>query len=162
MKSRVSIIILAALLFTSHEVLAQKSSFLANMTNREVVADGNDGSRDLNAIVAAYTSRLDSKAFPGGEETPPSNPYFARRQVTSCNTCHVAVPKLNTYGRLVKNIGYELPELDLSGHEEFALKKMSRYIPFAFRGIVDLAQLVQRRHARVGVAGIDRKRGYLA
>jgi hypothetical protein len=65
--------------------------------------------------------------------------YFARRLVAECNTCHVAIPKLNTYGRLVKNMGYQLPELDLSQLHEPALKKATRYIPLSFRGVFDLA-----------------------
>jgi len=64
---------------------------------------------------------------------------FARRLVAACNTCHVAFPKLNTYGRLVKNMAYQLPELDLGQLHEPALKKATRYVPLSFRGVFDVA-----------------------
>ena len=83
------------------------------------------------------SSMKDAASVPIVDEQPIG--YFARRLVTGCNTCHVAFPKLNTYGRLVKNMGYELPELDLNELHEPALKKVTRYIPLAFRGVLDLA-----------------------
>ena len=88
--------------------------------------------------VNSYLSSMKNAAsVPIADEEPIG--YFARRLVTGCNTCHVAMPKLNTYGRLVKNMGYQLPELDLSQLHEPALKKVTRYIPLSFRGVLDLA-----------------------
>ena len=88
--------------------------------------------------VNSYLSSMKNAAsVPIADEEPIG--YFARRLVTGCNTCHVAIPKLNTYGRLVKNMGYQLPELDLSQLHEPVLKKATRYIPLSFRGVIDLA-----------------------
>jgi hypothetical protein len=131
MKPRFQNLIMAALLFAPIEAYAQ-----ADDLNTLVIGDGE---RDLGTVVAAYkASFAEAVARPADPDDSPF-PYFARRQVTSCNSCHVAVPKLNTYGRLVKATGYELPELDLAGHEELGLKKFSRYIPLGFRGKVDFA-----------------------
>ena len=88
--------------------------------------------------MSSYLSSMKNVASVPIEDEQPIG-YFARRLVTGCNTCHVAFPKLNTYGRLVKNMGYQLPELDLSQLHEPALKKVTRYIPLAFRGVLDLA-----------------------
>ena len=87
--------------------------------------------------MSSYLSSMKNAAPVPIEDEQPIG-YFARRLVTGCNTCHVAFPKLNTYGRLVKNMGYELPELDLNELHEPALKKVTRYIPLAFRGVLDL------------------------
>ena len=88
--------------------------------------------------MSSYLSSMKNAAPVPIEDEQPIG-YFARRLVTGCNTCHVAFPKLNTYGRLVKNMGYQLPELDLSQLHEPALKKVTRYIPLSFRGVLDLA-----------------------
>ena len=73
----------------------------------------------------AYMSTLTDVLRPSPRDEEPIG-YFARRQVTECNSCHVAIPKLNTFGRLVKNMGYQLPELDLSLLHEAPLKKAFR------------------------------------
>ncbi len=39
-------------------------------------------------------------------------PAFARKYATSCNTCHVAIPKLNAYGDAFRRNGYVLPQGD--------------------------------------------------
>lgn len=36
-------------------------------------------------------------------------PAFARKYETSCQTCHVAYPKLNSYGQAFRLLGYQLP-----------------------------------------------------
>jgi len=36
-------------------------------------------------------------------------PAFARKYQTSCQTCHVAYPKLNSYGEAFRLLGYHLP-----------------------------------------------------
>lgn len=36
-------------------------------------------------------------------------PVFSRRFQTACTTCHVAVPKLNTFGIAFRNNGYRIP-----------------------------------------------------
>jgi len=36
-------------------------------------------------------------------------PAFARKYQASCQTCHVAFPKLNTYGQAFRLLGYRLP-----------------------------------------------------
>lgn len=41
-------------------------------------------------------------------------PYFARKYQTSCSTCHVIIPKLNSFGIAFKNNGYRMPQ----GEEE--------------------------------------------
>ncbi len=48
-------------------------------------------------------------AFP-----PPARaiPAFARKYETSCITCHVAPPKLNSFGRAFRNRGYRMPKRD--------------------------------------------------
>jgi hypothetical protein len=37
-------------------------------------------------------------------------PAFARKYKTSCQTCHVAYPKLNAYGQAFRLLGYQLPQ----------------------------------------------------
>ena len=37
-------------------------------------------------------------------------PAFARRYETSCQTCHIAFPKLNSYGTAFRLLGYRLPD----------------------------------------------------
>jgi hypothetical protein len=39
-------------------------------------------------------------------------PAFARKYGTSCSTCHVAIPKLNSYGDAFRRNGYVLPQGD--------------------------------------------------
>ena len=39
-------------------------------------------------------------------------PAFARKYETSCNTCHVAFPKLNAFGEAYRIAGYQIPEGD--------------------------------------------------
>ena len=39
-------------------------------------------------------------------------PTFARKYRTSCNTCHVAVPKLTAFGESYRLNGYQIPEGD--------------------------------------------------
>lgn len=36
-------------------------------------------------------------------------PAFARKYATSCQTCHIAYPKLNSYGEAFRLLGYRLP-----------------------------------------------------
>ena len=36
-------------------------------------------------------------------------PAFARKYQTSCQTCHVAYPKLNTFGQAFRLLGYRMP-----------------------------------------------------
>ena len=39
-------------------------------------------------------------------------PAFARKYQTSCQTCHVAYPKLNAFGEAFRNNGYRFPRGD--------------------------------------------------
>lgn len=39
-------------------------------------------------------------------------PAFARRYKTACQTCHVMIPKLNTFGEAFRLHGYEIPDAD--------------------------------------------------
>lgn len=127
---------LAGALLVPSEALSQRGHFdLARVD----AADVADAVRPASALMHEYLIGQPSiaSAPEALEEPNPYFPYFARRQVDDCSTCHVAFPKLNTYGRLVKSLGYELPELDLSGLEESALKNATRYIPLALRTIID-------------------------
>jgi hypothetical protein len=36
-------------------------------------------------------------------------PAFARKYRTSCQTCHIAYPKLNTFGQAFRRLGYRMP-----------------------------------------------------
>ncbi|NIM61084.1 MAG: hypothetical protein GTN89_09855 [Acidobacteria bacterium] len=38
-----------------------------------------------------------------------ASPSFARKYETSCQTCHVAYPKLNTFGQAFRTLGYRMP-----------------------------------------------------
>jgi hypothetical protein len=60
-------------------------------------------------VVAAAVSALPAHAVP----------YFARKYETSCQTCHVAQPKLNDFGIAFRNNGYEWP----GGEEEMTKQK---------------------------------------
>ena len=40
-------------------------------------------------------------------------PLFARRYEVSCTMCHVAFPKLNSFGEAFAGNGYQMPEEDL-------------------------------------------------
>jgi hypothetical protein len=42
--------------------------------------------------------------------TADATPAFARRYETSCQTCHVAFPKLNPFGEAFRMLGYQLPD----------------------------------------------------
>ena len=37
-------------------------------------------------------------------------PTFARKYETSCSTCHIAIPKRNTFGEAFRKNGYKMPE----------------------------------------------------
>lgn len=39
-----------------------------------------------------------------------ATPSFARKYQTSCQTCHIAYPKLNNFGQAFRYLGYRLPE----------------------------------------------------
>lgn len=39
-------------------------------------------------------------------------PAFARKYQTACQTCHVIIPKLNTFGEAFRLNGYEIPDVD--------------------------------------------------
>lgn len=39
-------------------------------------------------------------------------PPFARKYGTSCNTCHVMIPKLNSFGEAFRLNGYQIPDVD--------------------------------------------------
>ena len=39
-----------------------------------------------------------------------SIPAFARKYKTSCQTCHVAFPKLNAFGEAFRRNGYQFPD----------------------------------------------------
>jgi len=49
-------------------------------------------------------------------------PAFARRYGTSCTTCHVAFPKVNSYGDAFRRNGYVLPEDDTAFVKEKPVK----------------------------------------
>jgi hypothetical protein len=51
------------------------------------------------AIAVLLLAALDAQAFP----------TFARKYETSCQTCHVAMPKLNSFGIAFRNSGYQWP-----------------------------------------------------
>lgn len=39
-------------------------------------------------------------------------PAFSRKYKTSCATCHIAFPKLNSFGEVFRKNGYQIPEAD--------------------------------------------------
>src|SRR3972149_6494809 len=39
-------------------------------------------------------------------------PVFARKYKTSCQTCHVAFPRLNAFGEAFRRNGYQFPQND--------------------------------------------------
>ena len=45
-------------------------------------------------------------------DTSQAIPPFARKYGTSCSTCHIAIPKLNSYGDAFRRNGYVLPAAD--------------------------------------------------
>ncbi len=49
-------------------------------------------------------------------------PAFARKYRTSCQTCHVAYPKLTPFGEAFRNSGYQYPEDDEDKIKEYLLK----------------------------------------
>ncbi len=140
MKPRLLTSMLVASLVVVSDAYAQVNATYVHWDGNGLTSQG-DGRVGLKVAARDYVQSFNAvipsivKEDPNPHPNP--NPYLARRQVTSCNSCHVAVPKLNTYGRYVKNTGFELPELDLTEHQEFGLKKFSRFVPFAVRGIID-------------------------
>ncbi len=46
-------------------------------------------------------------------------PAFARKYETSCTTCHTAFPKLNSFGKAFRNLGYQMP----GGDEQYVKDK---------------------------------------
>ncbi len=135
MRQLLLVVALAGAVLLPSEALTQSGPHgLALKDAAEAVATVRPANAPINAYLRGLTNVASAPEAP--EE---AYPYFARRQVTDCSDCHVAIPKLNTYGRLVKYTGYELPELDLSELSEPALWKATRYIPIAFRTIFDVA-----------------------
>ena len=55
----------------------------------------------LPIICIAFASGLASKSS--------AIPYFARKYKTTCSRCHIAVPKLNTFGKNFQLHGYQQP-----------------------------------------------------
>lgn len=55
----------------------------------------------LPTICIAFAAGLPSKSS--------AIPYFARKYKTTCSRCHVAVPKLNTFGKNFQMHGYQQP-----------------------------------------------------
>src|SRR5208337_2587770 len=43
-----------------------------------------------------------------------AGPQFSRQYNTSCNTCHTVYPKLNDFGKVFLDAGFQFPEEDLS------------------------------------------------
>ena len=141
MRHRTWNLALAFSLLLPSAVAAQGASLnisAADRAQQELFEVATPQTRITQTRISSYLSSMENAAPVPIEDERPIG-YFARRLVTGCNTCHVAFPKLNTYGRLVKNMGYQLPELDLSQLHEPALKKVTRYIPLSFRGVLDLA-----------------------
>ncbi len=48
----------------------------------------------------------------GSAQQAPAVPAFARKYQTSCSTCHVAYPVLNSFGKAFKAAGYRIPAGD--------------------------------------------------
>ncbi len=66
-----------------------------------------------------------------------AHPWFARRLVVNCNTCHDAFPKTNDYGWYFKSTGYQSPPFSYDGLEESPLRRFLRYFPIGARFKVD-------------------------
>lgn len=63
--------------------------------------------RALCFVLAAFVTGV--VLFVGEAPTATAVPSFARKYKTSCQTCHVAFPKLNAFGRAFKANGYRFP-----------------------------------------------------
>jgi hypothetical protein len=62
-------------------------------------------------------------------------PAFARRYEISCTVCHVAFPKLNSFGESFAGNGYQFPDEDLNEHavDTGDDKLLLKELPFAVR-----------------------------
>ena len=65
----------------------------------------------------------------------------------SCSKCHVAYPKLRSYGETVRDIGYNVPSGEF---EDRGLMHLYRRLPLALRGKVDFFSEDQAATASVG------------
>lgn len=63
--------------------------------------------RGLCLVLATFVGGV--VLFGGEASTAIAVPSFARKYKTSCQTCHVAFPKLNAFGRAFKANGYRFP-----------------------------------------------------
>jgi hypothetical protein len=63
--------------------------------------------RGLSLVLAAFVAGV--VLFGGEAPTATAVPSFARKYKTSCQTCHVAFPKLNAFGRAFEANGYRFP-----------------------------------------------------
>ncbi len=63
--------------------------------------------RGLCLVLTAFVAGV--VLFGGEAPTAIAVPSFARKYKTSCQTCHVAFPKLNAFGRAFKANGYRFP-----------------------------------------------------
>jgi len=68
-------------------------------------------------------------------ESAQAFPPFARKYQTSCNTCHVAVPKLNAFGRAFRLNGYFWPGGDNQARKIKPVEMGSAY--FGARATID-------------------------
>lgn len=59
-------------------------------------------------IIAVLTSILTIGAVDDAQAIP----AFARKYRTACQTCHVMIPKLNSFGEAFRLNGYEIPDVD--------------------------------------------------
>lgn len=58
---------------------------------------------------AGSVSLLFMTVFIASPEVASAIPAFARKYETSCQTCHIAYPKLNSFGEAFRLLGYQMP-----------------------------------------------------
>lgn len=68
----------------------------------------------LTGRAAAWTSALLALLTLAAEREARAIPPFARKYKTSCQTCHVIIPKLNSFGEAFRLNGFQIPNAEES------------------------------------------------
>ena len=64
------------------------------------------------AVGLAAVVAVTALGFLLSADTADAIPAFARKYQTACQTCHVIIPKLNSFGEAFRLSGYQIPDVD--------------------------------------------------
>lgn len=111
-------------------------------------------SPDRGAPLLALLALVAPLALPGAARAIPA---FARQYEVSCNTCHAAYPKLNSFGKAFVRMNYRLPNWkETTADPEDAMLHLPAKLPLAVRaqGFIQ-AREAEQVDVRTGRAQAD-------